>query len=210
MWISSYWVLLCCCCCLKFSWALFQDTVRWPENSWILWVYCEALVGWTGAAIRGGILVLLRIPPSDSDCWEHVLLLACGSPSGYASAPSVFPPLHAGFPPLHVGFPPGQARTVLRSFLCSYPPWCPPWEPPEPPWPAELPPPLPQHRETRNFCLGSSSSILFLYPGNSGQWTVGCDNLRAPSLVPVSENAVLCCLVPGSETTSSCNCPDFF
>lgn len=59
-------------------------------------------------------LLLLCAPPSDSDCWEYIPFLTCGSPSDYASAPS------GCFP--SSGFPPGQ----VQAHLCSSPFHCSP------------------------------------------------------------------------------------
>lgn len=87
-------------------------------------------------------LLLLRAPPSDSDCWEYIPFLTCGSPSDYASAPS------GCFP--GSGFPLGQAQADLcsSSLQCS---------PCSSLGLQELPAPPRRPRETNGFCLGSSS-----------------------------------------------------
>lgn len=102
--ILSCWVLVGCC--LEFSWALFQGTVRLPENSLILWVCSEALFGWTREPVEGGCL------SSAYPTQWLTAVLACVSPSDYASAP--------------------DSGSVWHS-LCFRPLWSSPWKPLEAP-----------------------------------------------------------------------------
>lgn len=142
--ILSCWVLVCCC--LKFSWALFRDTVRLYENSLILCSLLWSFFWLDQCSLSRGTTFHLCIPPSDS------LLgicpgLACASPSAYASAPD------SDFPQLSL-VSGALSAALLSGALPGAPGGCRPGELP-------APPPIPGTpiASARPFLWGCSSSL---------------------------------------------------